>query len=181
MTLAVETVVLDLPALVARFGRRLHEAGVPVTPERSARFAQALDAGPAGLAAAAVLDRARGAGLRPRAGAGVRRGLRRGVRRRASTWPIRTEGEGAHEAAPEDERAAAASRRRRGGVESSGGGAERHRAAPRATQTVELAVPVAASDEERLRRKRFDALEPGELVAAVPADDAAADRDADRG
>ena len=35
----VETVELDLPPLVAAFGRRLHEAGVPVTPERSARFA----------------------------------------------------------------------------------------------------------------------------------------------
>ncbi|HET6549905.1 MAG TPA: hypothetical protein VFG79_15690, partial [Solirubrobacter sp.] len=33
---------LDLPPLVAGFGRRLHEAGVPVTPERAARFAQAL-------------------------------------------------------------------------------------------------------------------------------------------
>ena len=33
-------------------------------------------------------------------------------------------------------------------------------------------MPVAASDEERLRDKRFDALEPGELAAAVPADDA---------
>src|SRR5262249_60393128 len=28
----------------------------------------------------------------------------------------------------------------------------------------EVAVPVAASDEERLRGKRFDALEPGELA-----------------
>jgi len=39
---AVETVALDLPAVVGAFGRRLHEAGVPVTAERSARFAQAL-------------------------------------------------------------------------------------------------------------------------------------------
>ncbi|MEO6857995.1 MAG: VWA domain-containing protein [Solirubrobacteraceae bacterium] len=39
---ALETVNLDLPALVGAFGRRLHEAGVPVTAERSARFAQAL-------------------------------------------------------------------------------------------------------------------------------------------
>ena len=39
---ALETVMLDLPALVGAFGRRLHEAGVPVTAERSARFAQAL-------------------------------------------------------------------------------------------------------------------------------------------
>jgi len=41
-TFALETVQLDLPALVGRFGRRLHEAGVPVSAERSARFAQAL-------------------------------------------------------------------------------------------------------------------------------------------
>jgi len=39
---AVETVELDLPALVGAFGRRLHEAGVPVSAERSSRFAQAL-------------------------------------------------------------------------------------------------------------------------------------------
>jgi uncharacterized protein with von Willebrand factor type A (vWA) domain len=39
---ALETVTLDLPALVGAFGRRLHDAGVPVTAERSARFAQAL-------------------------------------------------------------------------------------------------------------------------------------------
>ena len=42
MSIEVETIALDLPALVARFGRRLHEAGVPVTPDRLARFAQAL-------------------------------------------------------------------------------------------------------------------------------------------
>jgi uncharacterized protein with von Willebrand factor type A (vWA) domain len=39
---AVEQVELDLPGLVAAFGRRLHEAGLPVSAERSARFAQAL-------------------------------------------------------------------------------------------------------------------------------------------
>ncbi len=39
---AIETIQLDLPALVGAFGRRLQEAGVPVTAERSARFAQAL-------------------------------------------------------------------------------------------------------------------------------------------
>ena len=30
----------DLPEIVAAFGHVLHEAGVPVTPERSARFAR---------------------------------------------------------------------------------------------------------------------------------------------
>jgi uncharacterized protein len=39
----VETVVLDLPPLVGTFGRRLREAGLPVTPQRSAELARALD------------------------------------------------------------------------------------------------------------------------------------------
>ena len=39
---AVETVHLDLPALAGAFGRRLHDAAVPVTAERSANFAAAL-------------------------------------------------------------------------------------------------------------------------------------------
>ena len=38
----VETVELDLPPLVGAFSRRLHEAGVPITPGRSADFARAL-------------------------------------------------------------------------------------------------------------------------------------------
>ena len=38
----VETIQLDLPALAGGFGRRLHDAGVPVEPERAARFAAAL-------------------------------------------------------------------------------------------------------------------------------------------
>lgn len=38
----VETIELDLPALAGGFGHRLHEAGVPVSAERSARFARAL-------------------------------------------------------------------------------------------------------------------------------------------
>ena len=39
---AVETIGVDLPALAGAFARRLHDAGVPVTPERAARFADAL-------------------------------------------------------------------------------------------------------------------------------------------
>ena len=40
----VRTIGFDLPAVAGAFGRRLHEAGVPVTPERAVRFAQALTA-----------------------------------------------------------------------------------------------------------------------------------------
>ncbi len=39
---AVETVELELAPLVGAFGRRLHDAGVPVSAERAARFAAAL-------------------------------------------------------------------------------------------------------------------------------------------
>jgi uncharacterized protein with von Willebrand factor type A (vWA) domain len=38
----VETIHLDLPPLAAALGQRLRDAGVPVTPERSAGFARAL-------------------------------------------------------------------------------------------------------------------------------------------
>jgi uncharacterized protein len=38
----VETVHLDLPPTVGAFSRRLHEAGVPITPARSADLARAL-------------------------------------------------------------------------------------------------------------------------------------------
>jgi uncharacterized protein with von Willebrand factor type A (vWA) domain len=38
----VETIELDLPPLVAALSRRLHDAGVPITPGRSVDFAQAL-------------------------------------------------------------------------------------------------------------------------------------------
>ena len=41
-TFGVETIHLDLPRVTAGFSRRLHEAGVPVTPERPVAFAQAL-------------------------------------------------------------------------------------------------------------------------------------------
>src|SRR5262245_35630258 len=39
----LEFVELDLPLLVGTFGRRLRDAGLPVTPEHSARFAAALN------------------------------------------------------------------------------------------------------------------------------------------
>ena len=38
----VETVQLDLPLLVGALSRRLHDAGLPMTPERAADFARAL-------------------------------------------------------------------------------------------------------------------------------------------
>ena len=77
---ALETVWLDLPALAGAFSRRLHDAGVPSGPEQSVHLARALTAGAARLAAAAVLDRARGVRVGPLASEGVRRGVRGRVR-----------------------------------------------------------------------------------------------------
>jgi uncharacterized protein with von Willebrand factor type A (vWA) domain len=153
---AVTPLELDLPALAAAFGRRLHEAGVPVTAERSARFAEAL-------------------------------ALTRPVARRRLYWTARTVlvSDAAqirafdavfHEVfgsrllepdevaddtrqTPPDERPATP---RSGEGDVPGGAAPAPAGDGEAER--EAVVPVAASDEERLRGKRFDALEPGELA-----------------
>ena len=166
MSIEVETVALDLPALVARFGRRLHEAGVPVTPDRSARLAQALDlvrpvsrrrlyctaravlvSDPAQFAAFdAVFDAVFGSVVAAsRAAAGGSAPASRS-RRTTARPPTAATARRARPRPPGPVRR----RRRRG-----------------ATTAIarDVAVPVAASDEERLRGKRFDALEPGELAA----------------
>src|SRR4051812_7894684 len=169
---SVRTARLDLPAVVGAFSRRLHDAGVPVTAERSARFARALtlvepitrrrlywtaraalvssptqvpafDAvfsavfGSAGADDAARPDP--DAPTRVSAPADERPVAQREPRpaARAADLPPRT----ASLAAPRPER-------------DRSGEDER-----------EIAVPVQASDEEVLRAKRFDALEPDELAA----------------
>src|SRR5690348_14432664 len=38
----VDTIELDLPVVTSAFSRRLHDAGVPTSAERAARFAQSL-------------------------------------------------------------------------------------------------------------------------------------------
>jgi uncharacterized protein with von Willebrand factor type A (vWA) domain len=139
----VETIELDLPPLAAAFARRLRDAGVPVTPDRAVGFARAL-------------------------------GLTRPVSRRRLYWTARSVfvSDQAHAAAfdrvfadvfgqqpyrgevPEDVSGTTAE----GSIDvPSGDGGSR--------EGDELDVPVAlASDEERLRSKRFDSLEPGELA-----------------
>ena len=76
----LETVWLDLPALAGAFSRRLHDAGVPSSVRAIGPLRPRADARAAGLAAAPVLDRARGVRVGPLAGEGVRRGVRGRVR-----------------------------------------------------------------------------------------------------
>jgi uncharacterized protein with von Willebrand factor type A (vWA) domain len=138
----VDTIELDLPALAVGFSRRLREAGVPVSAERSARFAEALT-------------------------------LVRPVSRRRLYFTARAVllGDRAHLAAFDAVFAAVFGSGAAPGLEegppeqrlsvSSAGGGEEQDAPPVTRDTLH---PVLASGEEVLKAKRFDALEPDELV-----------------
>jgi uncharacterized protein with von Willebrand factor type A (vWA) domain len=136
-----ETIELDLPPLAAEFGRRLRDGGVPVTVERSERFARALT-------------------------------LVRPIRRRRLYHTARAvfvsdpsqvpafnhvfrevfgEPEAPAELPPDAETVPV--------QDDDAPNAERGE-----TNETEVLVPTLASDEELLRSKRFDALEPDELA-----------------
>ncbi len=149
----VETVVLDLPPLVGAFSRRLHDAGVPVTPARTADFARAL-----GLTrpvsrrrlywtARAVLV------TDPTQVAAFGRVFREVF---GAETPPDTPRDTSPETSPHTT-SASGSRATRRGLSAAAGDA--------AGSGEELEVPVAvASDEERLANKSFDALAPHELA-----------------
>jgi uncharacterized protein len=155
----VETIELDLPPLVASLSRRLYERGLPVTPARSAEFARALR-------------------------------LVRPVSHRRLYWTTRAvfvtdpaqvdafdavffsvfgredagEEPDATTAPAPDERPV--TDRVSSGPSSRGGGVPSPAPGERGEEeSTELEAPLAlASDEELLRSKRFDALEPHELA-----------------
>ena len=166
MSLALETVELDLAALAARFARRLTEAGVPVTPDRAARFAESLTlVRPVSRrrlywTARAALVSERG---QAKAFDAVFREVFGGVA--SGDLPAQPPSEERHEPAPRDERPAADSRGGADAAEPSAAAPSDARSRGGEEEARDIAVPMAASDEERLRGKRFDALEPGELAA----------------
>ena len=161
----VETIDLDLPPLVGAFSRRLHEAGLPITPARSADFARALTL------------------VRPIS----RRRLYWTARGVFVSDPAQVKnfdavffsvfGLGSSEAFdPEDARTVAAAQDDRPRTDQEGSPRD---SAARDSRTViisageseaeedraEVEMPLAlASDEERLRSRSFDALEPHELA-----------------
>jgi uncharacterized protein len=156
----VRTAHLDLPALAGAFSRRLRDAGVPITAERAARFAQALSlVEPVSrrrlywtARAVLVSDSAQ-----LKAFDSVFSSVFGGRAPSAEFEPESTEAEPAAERATEPE-AAGETGVGAEGVSSSAAGSGPD------DDLREVALPVAASDEERLRDKRFDALEPGELA-----------------
>jgi uncharacterized protein with von Willebrand factor type A (vWA) domain len=154
----LRTIELDLPAFAAALNRRLHEAGVPTTAERAARFASALEL------------------VRPVS----RRRLyctARAVFVSDSSqlrafdsvfWSVFGDRERPPE--PDDadtpsspDQAAAAEGELRSGTAADGAFADSSQ--PQAGDDVrDVVVPMVASDEEVLRGKSFDALAPEELA-----------------
>jgi uncharacterized protein with von Willebrand factor type A (vWA) domain len=139
----VETIELDLPPLAAGFARRLHEAGVPVTPDRAAGFTRAL---------------------------GLTRPVSR--RRLYWTARSVFVSDQAHAAAFDrvfaevfGERALAGEPPEDVSGAEAQGSIDVPSADGRSGEGEELEVPVAlASDEERLASKRFDELDAAELA-----------------
>jgi uncharacterized protein with von Willebrand factor type A (vWA) domain len=167
---AVETVHLDLPAVAVAFGRRLHDAGVPTTAERSANFARA-------LALVRPISRRRLYWTARSVFVSERAQVRSFDTVFAAVFgsPAGEPGPGPESdlrtvPAPPDERPSD----ERSAPQRAALGAEDPLAVAAAPAPArdrdaeppeeEVPVPVAPSDEERLRAKRFDALEPDELV-----------------
>jgi uncharacterized protein len=155
----LETVELDLPALAASFGRRLREAGLPVTAERDAAFAEAL-AIVRPVARRRLYWTARSAFVTDRAQVrpfdAVFREVFTGY---APDEPPSPDHQLQRAPAPDEERRAAES-----SGESGGGSPSPAGSGDGEGEAHDAPVPLAASDEEVLRSKRFDALEPAELA-----------------
>ncbi len=160
----VRTLGLDLPGVAAAFSRRLHDAGVPVTAERAAWFAQAL----------ALVEpdsrrrlywTARAAFVSDRVQVPAFDRVFAAVFGRAGAdhdEPASPAGEGT-EAAPPDERPAPSASER--DAQSAGAAAASGPDRSGDEQpSLEAPVPVLAGDEEVLRSKSFDALSPEELA-----------------
>jgi uncharacterized protein len=167
---AVEMIELDLPPLAAALSRRLHEAGLPTTPERSADFARAL-ALVEPVARRRLYWTARGMFVTDRSQVkafdAVFNEVFAAVPAPAADEPL--QGQGPTVPAPPDERPPAA--RERDGGETAGedvrGGAQQSPERPGESGEAgeEVALPVLASDQELLVTKRFDALAADELAA----------------
>jgi uncharacterized protein with von Willebrand factor type A (vWA) domain len=159
-TFSVRTIHLDLPALAGAFSRRLREAGVPITAERGARFAQA-------LALVNPISRRRLYWTARAVLVSDSAQVKAFDAVFASVFGTR---EPAAEFEPDDVETAPAAEpnaasQSRG---EAGAGAGTLSSAPSGSSEEDVlrdvAVPMAASDEEVLRSKRFDALAPGELA-----------------
>ncbi|MDQ6746309.1 MAG: VWA domain-containing protein [Actinomycetota bacterium] len=158
---------LDLPALVGRFGRRLHEAGVPVSAERSARFAQALTL-VRPVARRRLYWTARAVFVSDPAQLNAFDAVFTEVFGRGAATAVTAPEDARQVPSPPDERPevnrpAAPGEDRPPEMGSAGSSPTPRRRAATLTERP-LPVPTVASDEEVIRAKRFDALAPDELA-----------------
>jgi len=158
----VRTLALDLPGVTGAFSRRLHDAGVPVTVERAAWFAEA-------LAVVEPISRRRLYWTARAAFVSDRMQVPAFDRVFAAVFGAAPaeDPSGPVPAVPETEPAPANEQRRSSdSLDSPPSGATRSDASTRqpAEVTHDEPVPVLASDDEVLRSKRFDALSPDELA-----------------
>jgi uncharacterized protein len=161
---SVRRLHLDLPALAGAFSRRLHDAGVPTTAERAARFAQALEL-VRPVSRRRLYWTARGVLVtdqtQVRAFDSVFAAVFGG---RTPAGEFEPEEPATTTAAP-SERTPTGRVGDHEGVVTGGGLAGAPSGEDAGEEELrEVAVPVAASDEEVLRSKHFDALAPGELA-----------------
>jgi uncharacterized protein len=162
---SVRPLVLDVPAVASAFSRRLHDAGVPVTAERAAWFAQAL-AVVEPVSRRRLYWTARAALVTDPTQVGAFDAVFETVFGSAPARDQAPEAPTARNAdtqpSPPDE-----PRRRAGGADEAPpvDATPSHTSSPRPVEpTREVPVPVLASDEEVLRGKSFDALSPDELA-----------------
>ncbi len=169
----VQTEWLDLPALAGAFSRRLHDAGVPSSAERSAQFAHALTL-VAPVARGRLYWTARAVFVSDRSQLRAFDSVFEDVfgalgdpllRQQPTPEDIRAVPATADERQPSER---PASERAEAPVVSQLAAASVSSLAPRSdgeqAPEREIPAPLAPSDEELLRGKRFDSLEPDELV-----------------
>jgi uncharacterized protein with von Willebrand factor type A (vWA) domain len=155
---AIETVELEIAPIVATFGRRLREAGLPTTAEHAVRFAAALNLTKP-VSRTRLYWTARAVFVSDQAQVNAFDRVFFSVFGHRLD-EVEDAPAGDTRPAPGDDRPATA--RTEGGAP--GGTSVGMPRSPGDADGAEVPVPVAASDEERLRSKRFDALEPGELA-----------------
>jgi uncharacterized protein with von Willebrand factor type A (vWA) domain len=165
---AVETVALDLPGLAGAFGRRLHAAGVPVTAERSVRFADAV-ALIRPIARRRLYWTARAVFVSDHSQVRAFDAVFADVfgSRQDEAIPVSADADIAATAPDERPRSErpqdAASPPRPDGMAMSSG-ASRNSRADEERDLEDVVVPTVASDDELLQHKHFDALAPHELA-----------------
>jgi uncharacterized protein len=158
----LRTLHLDLPGVAGAFSRRLHEAGVETTADRAVRFARALELGRP-ISRGRLYWIARSVFLTDRAQLRAFDAVFAEVFGASERPPQAEPGEEEATTAPAEERTGGPTRDEPGVA----GSGDRTAGAPADSDEEELRdvlVPVAASDEEVLRTKHFDALSPVELT-----------------